>query len=424
MSYTIQKWDNNTTEIVYKLYAFDSDFIIQKEVLVGNLLESTYYNSNESIETIAAAWTARASKTYDYKLKKNLVDNRFNLNFLAFEDSYSCSLVDAARKGVNIKVEDFPLLWIEGNAGNGYYDTYKGNTFEISGSGCVYGGSAADYAAVVDLLIRNDTDITTVFTYKLLQKFVSLNILFINNTSIDFVDVTGNNLLTNINISNTLIESINLLNNTELLIFRASDCLVTSYDFSNNSKITYLDLQRSLILNIDISNLTDLNDFLGFGMPNITSFDASDLTNLSVCNTGGANLLTSVNFTNCTSLSDLNLRNTAITSIDLSTVTALIILNLSATAISALSITNNTALTILSITNSNSITSIDISNNTLLTNVDFRAGFTEAANDDILDKLNGFGLSNGVVKMRGTLSTEGTAYRTALQGKGWTVLIG
>jgi hypothetical protein len=424
MSFTVQKWDNNTAEIAYKLYAFDTDFIIEKEVLTGTSTESTYYNSNVSRETIAAAWTARASKTYNYALKENLVDNRFNRNFLALENSYSCSLVDAARKGVNIKVEDFPLLWIEGNDGAGYYDTYTGDTFQITGNGCVYSGSVADYAAVVDFIIQNNTDITTALTYKLLRKFVRLNRLFVDDTSISVIDPTSNLLLTEIRIKNTLIESINLLNNTELISFGADNCLVTSYDFSNNSKLTYLDLRRSLVSSLDISNLTALTDFLGFDSNNLTSFDASGLTALINCNLSSFDSLTSVNFTNCTALRILDISSDLITSVDLSTNTALVSFTARSTDLTALSITNNTALTTLIIGNSTSITSIDISNNTLLTDVDLRAGFTEAANDDILDKLNGFGLSNGVCKLRGTLSATGAAEKSALQGKGWSVLIG
>jgi hypothetical protein len=44
-----------------------ADFIIEKATTTTNVTELTYYVSNESIETVSAAWTARASKTYVVK---------------------------------------------------------------------------------------------------------------------------------------------------------------------------------------------------------------------------------------------------------------------------------------------------------------------------------------------------------------------
>ena len=57
----------------YRLYVLiqedseTADFIIEKATTTTNVTELTYYVSNESIETVAAAWTARASKTYVVK---------------------------------------------------------------------------------------------------------------------------------------------------------------------------------------------------------------------------------------------------------------------------------------------------------------------------------------------------------------------
>lgn len=41
-----------------------ADMLIEKSTITGNVTEKTYYESNEAVETISAAWTARASKTY------------------------------------------------------------------------------------------------------------------------------------------------------------------------------------------------------------------------------------------------------------------------------------------------------------------------------------------------------------------------
>ena len=276
MSYTVQKWDNNTAEIAYKLYAFDTDFIIEKEVLTGTSTESTYYNSNVSRETITDAWAARATKTYDYTLKDKLVDNRFNRNFLAFEDAYACNLDDSARKGININVADFPLLWLEGNGGTGYYPTYKGDTFLIAGSGCVYGGGASDYSAVTSINLENKS-LTTDFTKIFLEKFNNLDsLVLLNNLSLNILDITGNYNLSRISIRTSQFNSIDLSNNTLL-----SMCLIyfgdlTSIDLSNNILLTTIYLNNNDLTSIDLSNnilLTELrinNNYL------ITNIDLSN----------------------------------------------------------------------------------------------------------------------------------------------------
>jgi hypothetical protein len=57
----------------YRLYVLiqedgvTADFIIEKATTTTTVTELTYYVSNESIETVSAAWTARASKTYAVK---------------------------------------------------------------------------------------------------------------------------------------------------------------------------------------------------------------------------------------------------------------------------------------------------------------------------------------------------------------------
>jgi hypothetical protein len=263
MSYTIQKWDNNTAEIVYKLYAFDTDFIIEKEVLTGTSTESTYYNSNVSRETIAAAWTARASKTYDYKLKENLVDNRFNRNFLALQDSYSCSLFESARKGINIKVEDFPLLWIEGNGGSGYYDSYTGDTFQISGNGCVFGGDDSNYNLIQSITLGSKS-LTTNFTNTFLSKFSKLNYLNLNdNENISSLNISSLLELKDLFVNALDISSLDFTNNTKLEILNAFQSSISG-DFADlnitSVLITQLHLHQNSITDFNASSYPLLND--------------------------------------------------------------------------------------------------------------------------------------------------------------------
>jgi hypothetical protein len=447
MSYTVQKWDNNTAEIAYKLYAFDTDFIIEKEVLTGTSTESTYYNSNVSRETMAAAWTARASKTYDYILKDNLVDNRFNRNFLAFEDSYSCSLFESARKGINIKVEDYPLLWIEGNGGSGYYDSYKGDTFLIegSGNGCIYGGSGIDYSGVTNIDLSEKT-LTTNFTNKLLKKFVNLVNLDVKSNDISIVDVTSNVLLEQLDVSmNDNLTELNLLNNINLEVLSANYCNIDIIDFSNNIKITGISINYGITTSVNLANcvlldyfsavennlssldtsdnvlLTELGVFLN---PNLASIDAS--TNILLerlvafqCN------LTSLNISNCTVLTFLQVSANALSSIDFTDNVLLNNINADSNSLTSFDATSLVNLVTLFARN-NQITNFDFTNCTLLTTVRISNNRVNAANNSqMLIDINNLGQSNGIYQASifggGSLTTAGAAAKAALQGKGWTV---
>jgi len=423
MSFTVQKWDNNTAEIAYKLYAFDTDFIIEKEVLTGTSTESTYYNSNVSRETVAAAWTARASKTYDYELKESLVDNRFNRNFLAFEDADNCSLIDAARKGIDIKVEDFPLLWILGNSGAGYYDSYTGDTFLITGTGCIFGGGVSDYAAVISIDLNNKS-LTTNFTDAMLSKFVSLTELVCAENSIIVLNVA------------------NLTSLTSLICFSNS---INTLNISNLTSLTFLACANNSISILDVSSLTSLNH-LSCAENSISILDVSSLTSLTYlhCHT---NSISTLNVSNLTSLTFLACANNSINILDVSSLTSLTFLNCSRNSISILNVANLTSLTSLSchtnsistldVTNltslitlicfSNSISTLDVSNLTSLTYLACHLNqISNTTNSQILVDLDGHGNSNGFFQSSifggGSLTTAGAAAKTALQGKGWNIV--
>jgi hypothetical protein len=423
MSFTVQKWDNNTTEIVYKLYAFDSDFIIQKEVLAGNLIESTYYNSNVSRETMAAAWTARASKTYDYELKENLVDNRFNLNFLAFQDSYNCNLIDAARKGINIKVEDFPLLWIEGNGGTGYYDSYTGDTFLITGTGCIFGGSVSDYAAVISIDLDNKS-LTTNFTDVMLSKFVSLTELVCAENSISVLNVANLTSLTSLICFSNSISTLNISNLTSLTFLACANNSISILDVSSLTSLTSLSCAENSISILDVSSLTSLT-YLHCHTNSISTLDVSNLTYLTLlaCANNSINIL---DVSSLTSLIFLNCANNSISILDLSSLTSLTSLSCHTNSISTLNVTNLTSLITL-ICFSNSISTLDLSNSTSLTYLDCRLNqITNTTNSQLLIDLNSNGLSNGFFQSSifggGSLTTAGAAAKTSLQGKGWSIV--
>ena len=365
MSYTVQKWDNNTAEIAYKLYAFDTDFIIEKEVLTGTSTESTYYNSNVSRETITDAWAARASKSYDYTLKDKLVDNRFNRNFLAFEDAYACNLDDSARKGININVADFPYLWIFGNGGTGYYPTYTGDTFLIAGSGCIFGGGESDYDTVTNITLSLN-NLTTDFTPAFFEKFPNLSELFLNN-----------NLITNLEFPDSVnLESLALLNNK-----------LTSFSNANINNLTLrlLNLGGNLLGTVNVlpyANLEELyiqsNPFAG------TTINLSSQTKLKIFRCFQANITTITGLYQNTELEDFR-------------------------------------------ANGNDISVMSFATFPLLTYITLH--FNEVSNlinSQLLIDLDAHGLPNGYFQSSifggGTLTTAGTTAKNNLLTKGWTIV--
>ena len=402
MSYTVQKWDNNTAEIAYKLYAFDTDFIIEKESLRGTSTESTYYSSNVSRETITDAWAARTTKTYDYTLKDKLVDNRFNRNFLAFEDAYACNLDDSARKGININVADFPLLWLEGNGGTGYYGTYKGDTFLISGSGCVFGGGVSDYDAVIEIDVRNQS-LTTNFNF--LDEFNNLETLYILNNPISLCDLTGLSKLKNFSSNDT---NISTLNTSDLELIEVIDSIntnLTSFAIQNKSNFINLSLSgNSLLTAATIENNTSLR-ILNLSNCDVASFDLSTNTALTTVNVPNNNNVTSCNLSNLSALDLFKIQNGSLTALNTDDCVVLRVLNCF----------------------SNDLTDLSFANNVLLYEIyTHNNQLTAATNSQLLIDLDTHNLSNGYFQSSifggGTLTTAGLAAKASLQAKGWTIV--
>lgn len=71
-TYHLLNFDTSTTDLVYRLYVLiDVDsarrtktILLEKEQTVSDVTTRTYFETNESVESIADAWTNRASKTY------------------------------------------------------------------------------------------------------------------------------------------------------------------------------------------------------------------------------------------------------------------------------------------------------------------------------------------------------------------------
>jgi len=276
-----------------------------------------------------------------------------------------CGSVNAAQTNSTLRIEDFPLLWLEGNNGAGYYDSYKGDTFEISGSGCVYGGNVSDYAAITSIDLFNQR-LTTNFNTKLLSKFFNLEVFRVGsndnyNNNISVIETDSLFFLKTLAINYTLITTLNLTNNLLLEDLSAIDVNLGNFDISQNLEL----------VNVNIQNT------------NRTVIDITLHTKLKIFNCVNP-LLSEINVLNNLLLEDLRLQFTRITNLD---------------------IVNNSQLMHLR------------THNAKLNNV---------VNSDILIKLNGFGLSNGYFNSSihggGSLTTAGAAAKTSLQGKGWNIV--
>jgi len=217
----------------------------------------------------------------EYSFSKKFLGLRTNIHKSpnTFENISNCLIEEAVPTNTTINVEDAPLLWIEGNNGAGYYDTYKGDTFVISGNGCVYGGSVADYDAVTSIIIQ-EKSIETDFTSKLLDKFNNLNYLDLDSNNVSVVNVSNVENLRFLKLAANPILALDITNNLLLDDIHFRDCPNLDYvNISNNTLLTSVRLQTQTESNF-LLNLADLvshnqnNGLLVYELDkNITYFD-------------------------------------------------------------------------------------------------------------------------------------------------------
>jgi hypothetical protein len=282
--------------------------------------------------------------------------------------------------GSTVNVEDKPLLWIAET----YYNTYNGNTFVLptNSGNDIWAGDAIDYAGVT-LINLHSNSLTTNFSTTLLSKFNNLQLLYLYDNSIPFIDTT---VLTK-----------------AIVIDIYENALTGSYDFTESTLLTELNIRNNSITSVDISTCLVL-DFFSCQHNDLTSIDVTNNTLLTEFQ-AWSNDLTSIDVTNNTLLTLLYLFNNSLTTIDVS---------------------NNTLLDALYLFN-NDLTDLDISNNTLLTNLRCHTNeLDNLVNSQILIDLDSHGLSNGYLQSTifggGSLTTAGTTAKINLQGKGWTIV--
>lgn len=260
------------------------------------------------------------------------------------------------KAGYTYNIEDKPLIWYLGN----YYTTFKGNTFEVSGTGDIFAGDAIDYANVTEINVSNQ-NLTTNFTLEMMRKFVNLTTLdcFINQ------------------ITQLIVSS-----NTKLVDLHCADNQLTDLDVSNNKALEELRCFSNLLEELIVSSNIELFDLRCYN-----------------------NLLTSLNVSTNTKLITLHCFTNQLTELILSSNIELVDLHCSNNLLTDLNISTNTKLVQLRCFNNQ----LDnLVNSQILIDLDTNG------------KLNGYLQSS--IFGGGALTAAGLAAKASLQSKGWTIV--
>ena len=219
-----------------------------------------------------------------------------------------CGSVNAAQTNATLRVEDFPLLWLIGNGGAGYYDSYKGDTFEISGSGnCLYGGSASDYGNITSIDLRNNS-LTTDFTNTLLSKFFNLTSLKLNSNDISFLSLTSLVKIQELVLSNNNLTALDVSTLVDLEIINININDISVFDITNNLKLTRLDARSCGLSAIAISDKILIERVDMFNNL-LTVFDTTILVNINYLNIASNRLSNTTNSQILIHLDSHNLSN-------------------------------------------------------------------------------------------------------------------
>jgi hypothetical protein len=325
------------------------------DLVNGNFIQETeeYVVTNTEYNTI----------TYSFVTPSLCTSVKVYLNRIGeiIGEVTNCLNVEAVTTGT-INVEDEPLLWLQGNNGAGYYDTYKGDTFEISGSGCVYGGSVADYELNTRINI-DSRNLTTQLNEVFLSKFTELTDLAVQDNNIQIIEPRLNLKLVN------LLCHTNDINN------------LVVYGLLNLRRLEFYDNNISVIDTVDLINLREI--------------------------IGYQNNLTEVNLTNSTLLEKIILFSNEITTIDTTTNVLITELKIQSNLLTDINIANNILLKDIRLHN-NRLSNIKNSD-VLVTLNNFNSSL-----------IGGYFQSS--IFGGGSLTTAGAAAKAALQGKGWTII--
>lgn len=182
-----------------------------------------------------------------------------------------------------------------------------------------------------------------------------------------------------------------------------------TFDLSANSGTVNMNVY-------DVYNVTNL----GLNALSITVIDFTELTSLSQINLSG-NLLTSIDISNNTVLQYANFNTNNLTSINSTNATNLIQLQVNDNNLTSIDLSTNTNLQFLSCTG-NSLTGLDISSTVLLVFLYCYANsFSSTVTNQILADLVSNGVTNGNLSYRNNETGQGVTDRATLISRGWTI---
>lgn len=236
--------------------------------------------------------------------------------------------------------------------------------------------------------------------------------------NISYIDLNSKSLTTNF--STTLLSKFKYI---ELLYLYTNS--IPFVDVTLLKMATDIVLYENLLTgSYDFTECTFVTE-LNIRNNSITSVDVSMCLLLSIFSCQN-NDLTALNVTNNTALTELQAWSNDITSIDVTNNTLLTLLYLFSNDLTSIDVSNNTLLTALYL-QSNDLTDLDISANTLLTNLRCQNNdLDNLVNSQILIDLDSHGLSNGYFQSTifggGSLTAAGTTAKNNLLAKGWTIV--
>ena len=232
----------------------------------------SYFVAAKGVET---SWSNRASLTYSEDIQGRKLLNE-GQNWLAAAIGQITELLT----GVNYRVEDYPLVWIEDT----YYTTYKDNIFQVSVKTDV--PTQAEYDAVTTIDLENQS-LTTDFSNTFLSKFSNLlNLIISENSGVTICEVQ---------------------NLTSLINLKLKRCSVSVLDVTNSVDLVDLVVDENNIEVLDISNLTELESLVC----NNNLIEVLDLTNCTLLETAAIqrNNISTIDISNCTLLDFLRCDN-------------------------------------------------------------------------------------------------------------------
>ena len=411
--YNLIRWDISSPSVAYKLFVRGLyDYVIVKEETSSSVTTRSYFVASKGIE---ASWSNRASLTYSEDIQGRKLLNE-GQNWLAAAIGQITELLT----GVNYRVEDYPLVWIEDT----YYTTYKDDIFQVSVKTDV--PTQAEYDAVTDITLSSQS-LTTDFTNTLLSKFTNLDRIVLTNNSISILDLSNLTKLLNIQMRNNSISVLDISNLISLFYLDAAqNNLTTIYTSVLNSSISYLSLYDNNLTSIDLSIFSNaVTVYLQEN--NFTSLNTTNLAKVADLRVHNNTSLQNINCLNLVDLSIFFAYNCAFTDIDLTNSTKLTSLDLTNNSLTNLVLPSSTTnLRILRI-NGNSLTTLNVLPHPALNNLRINDNqFDNLVNSQILIDLDTNGQSNGVLVSSifggGSLTAAGQTAKANLQAKGWNII--